>query len=222
VTTESQVRVGGRFWIKWVIANAISTMIMIGLALVAIDLSESSLALDSLSGGCALPLLTLGLPAGVGISQQFVLRQYVDWAKTWIWVTIGGWVLGLFIAMLFVSTSDSMAIALGSIAFGGTTGMMQWGYVLKRYVQKSISWAAASAIAFVMSIEVGIALSTSIQQSLKQLYPHINNWWERLITDGLLAGAVVGAIIFGSITGFIMIYLLHHPIQQPDQSPSSV
>lgn len=220
MTTLSRPQIGWGFWIKWIAANALGITVSIGILLVGVDLSPTFLWGSSLLGCTALWLI-LGVPAGVGISQQVVLRQYVGWARTWIWTSISGWVLGFFVMMFLISTNLASVIVLGSVALGTTIGMLQWS-ILRQHVHKSIWWIATNAIAVAVSTSVGFVLSTLVNRSMAQVFPATNNLWERLLADGLLAGTVMGSVIFGLITGFALMWLLRHPIQQPNQPPSSV
>jgi hypothetical protein len=203
---QQNCKIGWKFWLHWMIANVAGITLSLSITLYILELNMTVFsARYQLSGvGCFALWALLGLPAGVGLSQQLILRRYVLWSKHWVWLTISGWVMGYFAVMFFallsarIIPSYLVMIMIAIASFGLTVGIAQ-AILLRQHVRRLAWWVVANVISFVIGAAPLLIL---IQITAYDTY-----------LGGFIVGTIGSALIFSIITGFTMMWLLNHPKQ---------
>ena len=164
-----------RFWLRWIVANAIGEILGLGLAAaVAIGMiltigEPKSLAVAVMMAGV---MIAAGACEGVivGLAQWRVLRRRLprvprrDWVLATAMGALVAWALGMAPSTLAVLNQDagapplepsdwlvySLAAAMGA-ALGIVLGIPQWR-VLRRHVQRAHWWVWANAAAWLVGM----------------------------------------------------------------------
>ncbi len=166
----SNRKVGYSFWFRWVIACTIG-----------LSIGMTTFDLIGFWGVAA-------FGASIGITQWFVLRQYVPRVGSWVWWSTIGSVIGFMVVPGRIG-------ALGVGAMVGTAiGLAQWN-VIQWGVTVALVWILTSALGFALGFAVanpvGLSTSNYVGSSL----------------SGAIGGSV-GGIVVGIITGTALIWLL--------------
>jgi hypothetical protein len=216
MAVQQDRKLGWRFWLKWVVANLLGITLSLAIPLLLVELNSTiaSIQYGSSILGCSALWVSFGVPAGVGFSQQLILRPQAVWTKRWIWFTISGWIMGFFAAAFLTSLVSVLDLAqlevIGVSVFGLTTGTAQMT-LLRQHVNKSGWWIVANVMSFAIGSVLFWRMSMAANRMFVPVMTGAPNPFERLLIDGLLIGIVVSAFVFSVITGLTMLWLLNHP-----------
>jgi hypothetical protein len=179
-TAHAQRRLEGVWWLLATIVGVAGSLPSVFVIAAIANRAVGTPVEDQLPYG-----LLLGLT--VGIMQWLVLRRFVSQAGLWILATTAGLVIGrlMWTAVekpvyglighpLIVGDPFSIMSLISTVAFGATTGLLQW-LVLRRQFSHAGWWLLVSPVAWG-------AGSLAIRQS------------PDMVTDLIVVGAVYGAI----------------------------
>lgn len=82
----------------------------------------------------------------IGILQYGLLRRYLPHMGWWVAVTIGGWLLGIFLCLIpgwLHWTNSLFDLDLAFIVMGSSIGVGQW-FLLRRRLPQAGGWIAAN------------------------------------------------------------------------------
>lgn len=87
----------------------------------------------------------------IGISQYWLLRQYLPRMVWWIGVTFIGWfmpfVIGFIGSKIFTTGNDSISIMVGMLLLGASISLPQW-LLLRRRVKRAYLWILAYGVSW--------------------------------------------------------------------------
>lgn len=203
----SNTSVVAKWWLPWVLANAIGTA---GGWAVGINLSTLAGPPGPLNANALVLSATLG--ATIGLAQWLAIEQWVR-ADFWILASTISWSAGFlvsyfpisFVVALFLTHIISpspeilfVSCAVGGAVLGANIGLAQW-FVLRNRVSGANSWIRANIIGYAIGFGV----------SAPGIFgPPSQDWPPELVRIGLMA--LFGAIS-GGITGVTLEQLLRHP-----------
>jgi hypothetical protein len=150
------------------------------------------------------------------IQWWFVLRHKIDKASQWIWVTTGGWAIGLvvggiggaianiIVGVVMGTVKGGESINAGSgvigtasylVLHGIVLGLTQWLFFLKKRFKKAGWWIFVNMLADPVAYMLFWgAFSPS-----------------NIIVTGVLVSVIRGAV-FGAITGITLSWLFQQPL----------
>ncbi len=95
--------------------------------------------------------LGVGMGAGVGLAQWWMLRKYVPITQNWIWLSVIGMSAPFAIIDLIPSVESPLKLAL-SVALGAlTVGALQY-LLLKKHLTKASLWFWACFIGWTLAV----------------------------------------------------------------------
>jgi hypothetical protein len=153
----------GRLWIYWTVVCTISGSIVY---LVFVLLRGMVFRDLPASGGLA--VILAGALGGIlaGLMQSRILRLFVPIPPSWVWVTAGGWALGILLVVLFTRWFRELArdlpqpyaltaFLVGAGISGTLSGIGQW-VLLRDKINKALWWLLASGVGWLVAW-IGVA-----------------------------------------------------------------
>jgi hypothetical protein len=137
--------------------------------------------------------LGVGMGAGVGLAQWWMLRKYVPITQNWIWLSVIGMSAPFAIIDLIPSVETPLKLAL-SVALGAlTVGALQY-LLLKKHLTKASLWFWACFIGWTLAV-----LATKIidYTMLIRVTGYMNLVLAFLNLFIILAGGVILGVISG-------------------------
>ena len=217
------MRLPGRIWLRWVLANGAAEMV--GLGISGILFVTVLLGWEARTGVLWAALITVVASTlvegtAVGVLQGRVLRgalPQLSLRAWWIGTSLGAlvaWTAGMLPSTLMSMAEEStgaapvemsqwltllLAAGLGALA-GPILGIGQW-WVLRAHVQRAWLWIPAQSLAWAAGMPL-------IFQLMDWVAPGRFTLVDGLIVVGMLfaAGAVVGAL-----HGWVLLHLLRAP-----------
>ncbi len=213
------VRVGGAFWLKWVLAYAITLAISVVPAFIYPGVNEAIGA--TLGRNAAATIVSmLALLSGIliailaGMLQWLVLRQHVRWANQWWLATSVGWIAGGFLApyaafaVLGARPPTLSFNAVTAPVSAAVVGILQW-LVLRRRVRRAGWWVLASIASWVIGERLGLYVGFELAMRAGGA-AYVFGQDLASIAFSASFEAVIGAMA-GSMTGIVLVWLLRHP-----------
>ena len=95
--------------------------------------------------------LGVGMGAGVGLAQWWMLKKYVPITQNWIWLSVIGMSIPFAIIDLIPSVESPLKLAL-SVALGAlTVGALQY-LLLKKHLTKASLWFWACFVGWTLAV----------------------------------------------------------------------
>ena len=167
-------------------------------------------------------LLSFFIPGiTIGVLQWwYFLRNKINNAGIWVWVTFLGWALSWFsgglagsvtnllLALINGTITEGDVINAGSsplglpvqiIVHGIMLGIIQWFFFMRKKFKMAAWWIPASTLGWSVSILIGWLIIPAMAQ--------IIGWNESGLEDSAIRG-----VIFGLITGIAINWLMEQPL----------
>ena len=182
MSSPLHLRVSWGFWLLWSIATFAGTFLWF-VTRAVLNLGFFTMAwlvVDVVT----IPLALFFMGLFVCFAQWLTLRRYVPQASHWVWLSIGGWIVGLPLTMYAIGSVYLPVTNEGGWAISGIiVGTAQWLFLRSR-VKNAGWWILVSAISWCLGM---ILLNTEF----------LGGW--------------AGIIFQSVVTGFFMMLLLRHP-----------
>lgn len=142
------------WFISWGIMNQV-TKIVGGRIILA---GQSRITEDAIFLYILLPVIGLL----VGISQYWLLRQYLPRMSWWVAVTFLGWLMpfliGFVISRIFSPGNDTVSIMVGMLILGASISLPQW-WILRKRVKHAYLWIIAYGLSWFLVGMVGSVIN---------------------------------------------------------------
>lgn len=202
MTLRSRAKIGERFWLQWLLVNAVARTVAVftnvSLVRAALEPAPISYMISAAISGVL-----------IGLVQWLVLRRVLRQAGWWVVASAAGFAVSTFINYGLAGAgrdtlmSDWITYWIIQGAVGGTSvGIMQW-LVLRQQMDRAAWWILASTIG-------SIVLDVIFRGGLF-IYPTMAS---------ILVAATSGAL-YGGITGVPLAWILRHPLQIREEPESA-
>ncbi len=140
--------------------------------------------------------LGVGMGAGVGLTQWWVLKKYVPITTNWIWLSVIGMSIPFVVIDLIPTVTSPLKLAL-SVALGSlTVGMLQY-LLLKKHLKKASLWFWACFVGWTLAV-----LATKIIDYTMLI--KVTGYMNLVLAFLNLLLILVGGVILGVISGIAL------------------
>ncbi len=162
----------------------------------------------------------------IGLTQWLVLRRRNFQHKSWIFASMGGWILGWVIsqnaswpiASVLIDSKGSnweyhiiLGYTLFGAFFGALMGMCQW-LVLRRHVHQASLWILANILFWAVAAFI---VETIVETTFWKIMGGPVGFFHdsRYLLEGIIADGCNGVLV-GASTGVVLFRLLQRPLRR--------
>jgi len=145
-------------------------------------------------------IIGVGMGAGVGLFQWFLLRRFLHHGYEWFLFSIIGFGLGFLlfdISRNFITSTTTLNIFLSTATGAVLSSWMQYHYLLNDYKPKAKNWIYYSVIAWMLALLLTEALFKLLQVFRNEIprYTSVIFAFLSILLGGLLLGLITGKCI---------------------------